>query len=825
MANGYFNPTPTTIPTGVRALAAQVNNIASSISLGFDKLPTEAELKLGTTRYAVDSGVADAYIVALPYVPSLTDGFNFSFKASNANTGAATINVNATGIKSIVNPDGSALIAGTFGLNAIVILAFESIGDRYILVSQNPAQAALAQSSAIAAAASAAAALVSENNSATSESNASTSETNAAASFDSFDDRYLGEKASDPALDNDGNPLISGALYWNSTDNPQRMYGYDLANTQWDAVFLAGDATTLDSIDSTQFLRSDIADTFTGVLTIAGSITGATAITATTFNGALNGDASTVGGVSGSSILRTDAANTLTTGGTTSDALAISETTLTSGSLLSLLSNNAGKTGSLLSITQDHASSVADGLTIQQDGTGNALDITQNGLAAAVSITHTLNGTALALINTNGAATAADLLTSTLTATAVGGAAVKGIVPSLAVGNAVYAQSLGVNGNALLVQALNVARTDAVAYINQQDTSAAADTLELQQASTGGRGLYAYSNAATRSVPLVEIVNDNATGSLSSRGLQIQQDSPANALQILHNGLSTGGEDCINILANALTTSAVINMNADDLTTGWGIDIDVGDTGNMTTGGGIRVVSPASGTGNAAGGMIQATSQMVTNAFKGSNSDVGGRAAYFTSNVASRTAPVVEILNDQTTGTGVALLIKQDMGGPSIEMTTRGWIKFPATNVVSTDKNTLDDYQEDSLTPDAEDDGGTTSATYAATPTGNWTKVGNRVFFDGRINILTLGDAEVTQQFKVRMGGMPNISSEGIVNVGLGLTLALPTAGTYITGLVASGNVISFLKWSATGGTTDLLWSDVGSTGLLTFSGHYETAA
>jgi len=41
----------------------------------------------------------------------------------------------------------------------------------------------------------------------------------AAASYDSFDDRYLGSKASAPSVDNDGNALVTGALYWNSTTN------------------------------------------------------------------------------------------------------------------------------------------------------------------------------------------------------------------------------------------------------------------------------------------------------------------------------------------------------------------------------------------------------------------------------------------------------------------------------------------------------------------------------------------------------------------------------------------------------------------------------
>jgi hypothetical protein len=38
----------------------------------------------------------------------------------------------------------------------------------------------------------------------------------AATSYDDFDDRYLGSKSTAPTLDNDGNALIEGALYWNS---------------------------------------------------------------------------------------------------------------------------------------------------------------------------------------------------------------------------------------------------------------------------------------------------------------------------------------------------------------------------------------------------------------------------------------------------------------------------------------------------------------------------------------------------------------------------------------------------------------------------------
>jgi len=48
---------------------------------------------------------------------------------------------------------------------------------------------------------------------------AAASATAAAESYDSFDDRYLGSKSSAPSVDNDGNALITGALYWNSVSN------------------------------------------------------------------------------------------------------------------------------------------------------------------------------------------------------------------------------------------------------------------------------------------------------------------------------------------------------------------------------------------------------------------------------------------------------------------------------------------------------------------------------------------------------------------------------------------------------------------------------
>lgn len=100
---------------------------------------------------------------------------------------------------------------------------------------------------------------------ATSAANASTSETNAAASaasaassYDAFDDRYLGSKAANPTLDNDGNALLTGALYFNTAANEMRVW----TGSAWSASYLPAGAYIQKS-----------GDTMTGALTLSGAPT------------------------------------------------------------------------------------------------------------------------------------------------------------------------------------------------------------------------------------------------------------------------------------------------------------------------------------------------------------------------------------------------------------------------------------------------------------------------------------------------------------------------------------------------------------------------
>jgi hypothetical protein len=55
--------------------------------------------------------------------------------------------------------------------------------------------------------------------------------------LDQFDDRYLGSKAADPTVDNDGDPLLAGALYYKTTA-PTGMMVY--TGSAWVAAYVPG---------------------------------------------------------------------------------------------------------------------------------------------------------------------------------------------------------------------------------------------------------------------------------------------------------------------------------------------------------------------------------------------------------------------------------------------------------------------------------------------------------------------------------------------------------------------------------------------------------
>jgi len=118
--------------------------------------------------------------------------------------------------------------------------------------------AAAAETSASNAATSASGASTSATNAASSASTASTSATNAAASYDSFDDRYLGAKSSAPTLDNDGDALITGALYFDTTADQMRVY----TGSSWVAAGSAVNGTSQRSVYTATASQTTFAITY-----------------------------------------------------------------------------------------------------------------------------------------------------------------------------------------------------------------------------------------------------------------------------------------------------------------------------------------------------------------------------------------------------------------------------------------------------------------------------------------------------------------------------------------------------------------------------------
>jgi len=94
-----------------------------------------------------------------------------------------------------------------------------------------------------AAATSASSASTSASSASSSASSAASAQTAAEAArdatltaYDNFDDRYLGAKTSDPSVDNDGNALVAGTLYFNSVSQVMRLY----TGSAWVAAYVSG---------------------------------------------------------------------------------------------------------------------------------------------------------------------------------------------------------------------------------------------------------------------------------------------------------------------------------------------------------------------------------------------------------------------------------------------------------------------------------------------------------------------------------------------------------------------------------------------------------
>ena len=134
----------------------------------------------------------------------------------------------------------------------------------------------------------------------TAKTAAETAQTAAETALDTFDDRYLGAKASDPTVDNDGNALIDGALYFNTTDNVTKVY--DLGNTAWVLLKLTpANQANVNAVQASIGNVNTVAGDISNVNAVAGNASNVNAVAGNASNiNTVAGAASNVNNVGGS---------------------------------------------------------------------------------------------------------------------------------------------------------------------------------------------------------------------------------------------------------------------------------------------------------------------------------------------------------------------------------------------------------------------------------------------------------------------------------------------------------------------------------------------
>jgi hypothetical protein len=132
------------------ALNDELENIAESADFTLDPAggPDTDLNMLGQTSAAYTNagatydatGTADAIVLTigtnLKSCSKYYDNMTVTFKAAGTNTGAATVNISALGVKSIVRPDGSTLLAGDILSGEFFTIVYDLGTDKFLSYRQ-----------------------------------------------------------------------------------------------------------------------------------------------------------------------------------------------------------------------------------------------------------------------------------------------------------------------------------------------------------------------------------------------------------------------------------------------------------------------------------------------------------------------------------------------------------------------------------------------------------------------------------------------------------------------------------------------------------------
>jgi hypothetical protein len=254
----------TAAATSATSAAASATTAAASVA----SIATYASNALASQNAAATSAASAAASTSAAATSATSAAASATAAATSASSALASQTAAATSATSAL---ASQTAAATSAASALASQTAASTSAASALTSQTAAA-----TSATSAAASQTAAATSASSAATSASSAATSASSAATTYDNFDDRYLGSKSTAPTVDNDGNTLLVGALYWNDVLN--NMYVW--SGTVWvqiatTSVYTAptlgstviGSAATISTITALTLDNG----TFTGTLTAGAS--------------------------------------------------------------------------------------------------------------------------------------------------------------------------------------------------------------------------------------------------------------------------------------------------------------------------------------------------------------------------------------------------------------------------------------------------------------------------------------------------------------------------------------------------------------------------
>lgn len=206
--------------------AATSASSASTQATAASTSATSAAASASAASTSATSAAASATAASTSATSSATSAAAALTSANSAATSAAS---SAASTSAAATSAASAATSATSAANSASAASTSA--------SSALTSASSAATSASAASTSASSASTSASSAATSASSAATSASDAATTYDNFDDRYLGAKSTPPTVDNDGNTLLVGALYFNSV--LAAMYVW--TGSAWSVMATSGD--------------------------------------------------------------------------------------------------------------------------------------------------------------------------------------------------------------------------------------------------------------------------------------------------------------------------------------------------------------------------------------------------------------------------------------------------------------------------------------------------------------------------------------------------------------------------------------------------------